>query len=324
MSQQPPHGPKTKAYLSRLFSIFQRTPDKREAHRASVPLLEDITRDPDFVTEALKRYLISPGSLQNKHYPVIAVLIDSNPYFDLVINCWLPLPDRRTDLSTKAIHHHGTMLLTTATLLGAGYEHWTFARPIPKDEANDLYRLTLLERGPHPQHHVAFVDSYIAHVPVFPRELTLTLALWSSDRPTGWRDRVKRIPLLQQNAALLKGLARKAGLTKALDLKIIEYYDFYPTQGGFKGMKERQEFTLGPNQNYLQSLCCVLQGTHNEDLRVFLDPAGVPNESRAVLESLLASLKKGEPIEGRYSAGHVDVPFANFTTEEILAALSSQ
>ncbi len=66
-----------------------------------------------------------------------------------------------------------------------------------------------------------------------------------------WKDRVKRIPMLQKNSAALRELAARVGLTRQLDLKVVEYFDFYPTGEGFRGIKERDEFERGPNADYL-------------------------------------------------------------------------
>ena len=145
-----------------------------------------------------------------------------NPYFELVVNCWIPLPDRRTDLSTKAIHHHGKLLLSTATIFGPGYEHWTFSPPEPVSAKQDYWKMRLLERAPHPLHHVAFVDAQVAHVPMYPKDLTLTLALWTSSAPTTVRDFVKRVPWVNRNANALRTASDRLGLRKTLDLNVVE------------------------------------------------------------------------------------------------------
>ena len=111
-------------------------------------------------------------------------------------------------MSTKAIHHHGDMLLTTATAFGTGYEHWTFETPTVVDAEREIYELKVLEQAPHPLHHVAFVDAYIAHLPLYPPDLTITYALWSSQFPTTWKDKLKRQPLF---AAKQQTVARSGG-----------------------------------------------------------------------------------------------------------------
>lgn len=314
-------------YLEALRKIFTNTRDKHESNHLARNVLEDMSGDPSFFTAALEKHLTSPGSLNTMHYPVVGIDIDLNPFFGLVANCWIPLPDRQTDISTKAIHHHGDMLLSTVTAFGPGYEHWTFKKPVPVDAGTETYSLTVIEQGMHPLNHVAFVDSYVAHLPFYPGSMTVTYALWSSRFPVSWKDRVKRMPLLQKNAANLRKIASRAGLAKQLDLKVVEYFDFYPTAEGFCGIKERKEFERGPNADYLPSLFQVIQETGNEHLAPLIKrrlDAEEALENPHLIKDLLSQLESGELIQGRLSSTHYGIERANFTKQEIERALVAQ
>jgi hypothetical protein len=304
--------------------VFTSSVDKRDAHQRVRPILEQISREPEFLRAALARHLTRKGVLATKHYPVVSIPVALTPHFELVLNCWIPLPGGNTNLSTKAVHHHGAMLLSTATVFGPGYEHWTFSAPRAIDAARGLYTMDLLEAAPHPLHHVAFVDARIAHLPMYPSSLTITLALWSNSKPTTWVDHVKHMPLLKRNEQVLKRAAMRLGLQRQLDLKVVEYYDFFPTDDGFVGMKERQEFARGPNEDYLYSLVHILQTTGNAWLGPAVRramkkwPRGVAVDT---LETLISRMEKGILVEGRLSPGHYDLPHANFTRERIKGAL---
>ena len=106
--------------------------------------------DRSLLTEVLRKHLNTQGVLSNRNYPVVGLDLVLNPYYGLVANCWIPLPGGETDISTKSIHHHGEMLLTTVTAFGPGYEHWTFERPWVIDAATDLYATQLIERPAPP------------------------------------------------------------------------------------------------------------------------------------------------------------------------------
>jgi hypothetical protein len=315
------------AHYTRLLTrLFREAPSKHDAHARSRPLLHEMACDRAFQTAALARHLQTPGALARKNYPTVTLSVALTAEFGLHMNCWIPLPGRQTDVSTKAIHHHGNMLLTTATAFGPGYEHWTFRPPRLLDARRELYALTLLERKRHALHGVDFVDSYIPHLPVYPASLTITLALWSSKNPTTWRDHLKRVPLFKRNEDLFRRLLCAVRLTRALDLKVVEYFDFFPVEDGFKGVKERTEFGLGPNADYLHSLFHVLQQTGNEGLAPLIErqlDGGVVPENRGLVVRLLGDLRAGRPIEGRLSEGHYNVPGANFTTAEVERALAS-
>jgi hypothetical protein len=306
-----------------LVEVFRRSSHKRAAHAEARPILEQVSRTPAFLREALEAYVPTAEALTRANYPVVAVPVALNPYFELVVNCWIPLPGHEAHISTKAIHHHGTMLLSTATIFGPGYEHWLFSRPRPIDGQGSRYRMELLEAAKHGLHHVAFVDAGMAHVPIYPAEQSITLALWSDSAPTTWKDYVKRIPLLKRRDRMLKNLVMRAGLAKTLAIKVVDTFDFYPSPTGFIPMKNRTEFTLGPNEDHLHSLFCVVQRTGNEhivrDLRRRLAELRIGNHE--VVAELADRLSSGAPIEGRLSAGHYGIAHANFTTDSIRDAL---
>lgn len=316
-----------KQYIDSLKKVFASAPNKHEANYRSRAVLEDMSNDPSFFRSVLEKHLQTAGSLNTKHYPVVGIDIELNHLFGLVANCWIPLPDRATDVSTKAIHHHGDMLLSTVTAFGPGYEHWTFEKPVALDPAAESYSLSLIDHAPHPLHHVAFVDSYVAHLPFYPPGMTITYALWSSKFQSTWKDRLKRVPLLQRNSARLKNVATRAGLARHLDLKVVEYFDFYPTAEGFRGIRERTEFERGPNSDYLPSLFQVIQETGNERLAPLMKQqldARLPLENPGLVQDLIQRLESGQTIEGRLSSTHYGIERANFSKDDLERALAAQ
>jgi hypothetical protein len=157
--------------------------------------------------------------------------------------------------------------------------------------------------------------------------MTITYALWSSKFQSTWKDRLKRVPLLQKNSARLKKVAARAGMAKQLDLKVVEYFDFYPTAEGFRGIKERKEFERGPNADYLPSLFNVIQETGNEQLVPLLKEklnGGTRLENPQLLAELIQRLERGETIEGRLSPAHYGIDRANFSKRDIEEALAAQ
>ena len=301
--------------LIELTRIFRAATDKRTAHERSRPLLEALSAEPVFLRETIARHLAKPGSLSTGNYPVVAMEIDTNPYFVLSMNAWIPLPDQRTDLSTKAIHHHGSMLLSTANLFGPGYEHWVFTRPEQVDDR--LYRMRVISSRTHGLHTVAFVDSWVPHLPVYPPELTVTLALWSSDKQMSWKDRVKRLPGMTGNEKRLRHVAHSLGLSRALDLKVVENFDYCPTENGFRNIEERLEFALGPNDDHVRNVLHLIQKTGNDALAPLIERRLTDAGMAPITTQLLGDLRAGRVIEGRLSDGHYTVPYANFTTRDI-------
>lgn len=307
-----------------LLAVFRDSRNKHEAHVRARPILEGATRSNRFLSCVLERYLADPESLNRKNYPVVGITAELNPFFSLVVNGWIPLPSRSTDVSTKMIHHHGDMLLSTATLFGPGYEHWLFSKIRPHDEARDLYAMDVVEAAAHPCHHVAFVDAWTPHTPFYPSDLSITLCLWSHQHPVTWRDHMKRSPLFRGRESAMRDAAKKLGLRRTLDLKIVENFDYVPTAEGFQVMRERQEFALGPTEDHLASLFCIMQRTGNDHLarvvRRQLANGTVLAAPDAVIE-LTQKLERQSPIDGKLSEGlHYDIPYANFSRDDVRAA----
>ncbi len=308
-----------------LLRVFAAARTKHEGHGKARPMLEEICKQPVFLTEALRSHISAPGALDKLHYPVLSIDLGLNPYFGLVVNVWVALPDGNTGLSTKAIHHHGDMLLSTATLFGPGYEHWTFSTPELVDERTGTHKMKLLGHPIHRHGDVAFVDRHIPHCPFYPAALSVTLALWTSRHPSTWKDRIKRLPPFKGREKFFRDVAVKLGMTQALELKVVRDFDFYPTSQGFRSIYERVEFKLGPNEDYLQSFFHTVQGTGNDtlvpELQQVLDRGWV--KDTATFSRLLADLKSGRAIPGKLSEFHTNVYGFNFTREDVEAALAA-
>jgi hypothetical protein len=86
-------------------------------------------------------------------------------------------------------------------------------------------------------------------------------------------------------------------------------------------MKDRVEFGLGPNEDFLQSLFHVLQETQNDGLAPLveqhLQTGEVSLTNHQKVKQLLQDLIRGHRIDGRLSDCHLHVPHATFPRQEI-------
>lgn len=89
--------------LAALRAAFADTRDKYAAHERARPVLLDMAASPAVFTSLLDRHFARADALTLKHYPVVGLDIEINEHFGLVANCWIPLPDRDTNMSTKAV-----------------------------------------------------------------------------------------------------------------------------------------------------------------------------------------------------------------------------
>lgn len=104
-------------YLKALTQVFKTADCKHEAHQRSQPILEDISTDRDFMTAILWQYLSIPSVLNTTNYPTVEINIELNADYHLLANCWIPLPGRQTNISSKTIHHHPSRCERFASLL---------------------------------------------------------------------------------------------------------------------------------------------------------------------------------------------------------------
>ena len=316
-------------YLSEISDIFSSSISRREAHLHAAPIILLMTKDVNVLRDVIRANLEIPEFLNRGNYPCPSMQIIRTPHFEFVANCWISLPNGASDISTKSLHHHGEMLLTTGTAFGPGYEHWQLEICDRVNEEEALYKMKLIESAVHGLNNVSFVDRQVVHVPLYPESLTITYALWSKAQSTSLFDRVKATSFVSKYRNGIKKVLRQAGMNKALNSRYPEYLDFYPVEGGFKGIRHRSEveFQLGPVVDHLQSIFHVIQKTGYEDMIDSIQTAIstrntlAADDKRYALQ-LLDKLREGVPIEGKLTEKlHFGFPRANFTRRQIQESL---
>jgi hypothetical protein len=309
------------AYLAQLRRAFAAR-DRYEAHKAAAPILHTMVENRSVLHEILKQNLAQPDFLRRKrHHPVIGFPVEENTSFSLIASCFLPLPDRATDVSHQTIHHHGDLLLTTIAAHGQGYESVLFRKGWEIDHASRLARMEVDKRYTHRLGNVEFVDAYVPHIVFFPRELSITYALWSNRRKYPL-DRLRRAPFLQQFKEPLTTLAKKLGATRSLGINAIEYFDFFVEGGKVYALKERIfGYEPGSNENFVQNVCYVLQevGFTDEaflsDVKTRLEAS---REERAA--RWIDRLLRHEPVPDAFESAHLNIDKVNLRKADVLAA----
>lgn len=311
-------------YVSAISDAFRRAPTKQAAHDASRPILLDMAADDQVLPLIVAQHVSQVANLNTRNYPSLGMSIASNAHFVLVANAFFAHPYGLTDVTVNSVHHHGEMLLTTVSAFGPGYWHWLFSAPELVAPEKNEFSIKLLECSTHEKGNLAFVDAHVPHAVMYPESLTLTYALWSSRRATSWRDYAKRTALIKANADRLGGIAQALGLSKALDIKLTSYLDFFPTSDGFCGMPERKQFERGPNEDYLQSLFSLIQATDCAHVIPIIRQTALTGrvDNPAQVSRLVSALERGDDIAPKFSDGlHLNVPHMNFSADAILKAV---
>ncbi len=143
-------------------------------------------------------------------------------------------PTRGPIYRTKeAIHHHGSMLLSTveASLVLATSTGCS-RRPSKVGDALFCMRVRSTERLRAASGGVRGSRACRISRSIRLRSRSRSLCGAASSRRPG-RTGVKRIPVLKQNEnAAATALAQRLALASTLDLKLVRDFDFYPTSGG--------------------------------------------------------------------------------------------
>jgi len=309
-----------------LDDIFWTHSDPYRAHDEARGVLSELSGNPEFFYGVLYQHFLEAETFNHpRKNPVLEFVIEDNERYTLIANCWIPRDDRDTQLSHQSIHHHGSLLLTTTTIYGGGYETWNFAKPEPIPGPAQLFQMSVSYAGRHQIGNVLFVDSLIPHIVFYPEQLCLTLGLWSQKTAANWKTRVKKNSLLQRFKRPLKATLQYLHLAPAFKLNVVAWFDYYPTEGGFKSLKRRVMYPMGTNENYLRNMFHVVQQTGNADLAEVIEHTLSQNKESISNSNLvgryLSDLREGIPIEAEFEERHKFLRYANLKKEEVQAAL---
>jgi len=318
------------ALVESLNALLHSAHSKKDFHFQAHKHLLAAAKSKSFLNELIIKNLVQPNFFNQSHYPVPSFPVFRNAEYELVVNCWIPYPDKSIEISTKSLHHHGPMLLSTITIFGPGYQHWLF-KPAKNVDGTKCI-LDLIDYNQHGLYHIAFVDAFHVHVPMYPKELSLTLALWTSSQKSSVLDHLKSQPFISKNKLILSQLISKLGMSKLLRVKQLKNLDYYPVTNGFTTINFRSdtEYCRGPVEHRIQTLFSIIQNTIGPDIFNMVDLQSIiSNEfnSSPQLRSLSLkfanSLKQGITILPILTPGlHTNQQLSNFSSQQISASAS--
>lgn len=299
-----------------LITDIFRNNERYEAHVKLKPVLIEMAKDRSYLDAIIKQNIQKEGFLAQKRInPVLAFPIFENKDFSFVAHAFMPLPDRNVDLTHQSIHHHGNLLLSTVNCWGEGYESILFKKgyKITEDEA-------FLEVDKHyvnTLYNYEFIDSNTPHVVYYPKEITITYALWSNEKESA-ADGMKKLGVLRKYKKQLRNVIKMVGAERFLNLNKVEFMDFYVDSGKVIPMKERVRYQEASSKNYIENLFYFLQQIAYDDtnsLKNSIDQ--LPMDFRKKVEPLLHKLVKGEEIVDSLEANQMGIGKVNLKREDL-------
>src|SRR5690606_30918585 len=139
--------------LRAIFEHFARTSDRYAAHASLAPLLQQLSRDQEFLHDAV-RHALGEGHLRRANVLTMSLANDGEVSVD--INIFAPDRSREDGVAADYIHHHGRRLLSSSVIHG-GYDAIMFERQTHQHRVGDAVAIRMLEPYRHTDGGVRFV-----------------------------------------------------------------------------------------------------------------------------------------------------------------------
>ena len=309
-------------YVSAIASIFKQEKNRYEAHRKAAPVLKEMGADKEVLFDVFRKNLLDEAFINKpRHYPTIAFEIFQDDNVGISGNCFMPLPDRSTDLSFQSIHHHGKLLLTTVAAFGPGYESIVFKKGFVVNKENQTASMQIEKQYQFGPGNMEFVDSDQPHVVFFPKDASITFAMWAYAKSNAATQGLKNSFLIKKfKEPIRKGL-KALGLLDKAGVNLVENFDFYPEQKQIKVLKNRINFQEGTNENFLTNVFYVLQRAGFNDTE-FLQSLKKKYPDHKVLHQLIDRFVSGATIKDEFYDFHKNVKYVNLSKQDILNAFN--
>jgi hypothetical protein len=310
-------------YITALTATFKKN-QPRIGHALSKDLLLEMAKDKSILLEIIDRNIKSNGFfLKERINPVIAMSIADNPYITLVAHFWMPLPDRAINITHQSIHHHGRLLLTSVAPYGPGYASIIFKQGFTIDPKTEITAIEIDKEYKNPLYNIEYIEINTPHVVFYPKELSVTYALWTYDERSAL-DKIRKNPFLQKNKKrILKFLNYLKGIRPKINT--IEYFDFFPSGNNILAMKDRVMYPVGNNENFVHNVFYILQHVGYTDY-IGLEKTLIsyPDKIKQQGLNLISRIESGEQIEDIFDPIHLNIEKINFSREDLKQGISKQ
>ncbi|MDQ3846053.1 MAG: hypothetical protein M3342_18905 [Bacteroidota bacterium] len=307
------------SYLDQLKVIFREN-DYRVAHEKAKSILLSMAKDKSVLFDIIRQNLSAPGFFSQKRInPVIAFEIIKNKDFSITAHCWMPLPDRATNMTHQSVHHHGRLLLTSVSPFGEGYESIIFKKGFELNKEQGTAKMQIEKIYKNPCHNIEFIDSFTPHVVFYPSDFSITYAMWSYDKKDGLIATLRQSKFMQSNKKIVMNVLRKLGVLNRIGVNVLEYFDFYPEKKQLNALKDRVMYPVGSNENFVHNVFYILQRVGFDDLEFIKKlKTQLPPEERTIVEKPTNQFLNGEPLQDLFDPVHLNIPKINFSKEELL------
>ncbi|HSY61077.1 MAG TPA: hypothetical protein VK796_04330, partial [Cytophaga sp.] len=227
------------------------------------------------------------------------------------------------NITHQSIHHHGRLLLTSVAPYGPGYASIIFKQGFTIDPKTEITAIEIDKEYKNPLYNIEYIEINTPHVVFYPKELSVTYALWTYDERSAL-DKIRKNPFLQKNKKrILKFLNYLKGIRPKINT--IEYFDFFPSGNNILAMKDRVMYPVGNNENFVHNVFYILQHVGYTDY-IGLEKTLIsyPDKIKQQGLNLISRIESGEQIEDIFDPIHLNIEKINFSREDLKQGISKQ
>ncbi len=314
-------------YIKQILELNAKFPDRTDLHKNAGTVLQAMGSDQDFLKQVVRRNFDDAGYLAQSwsQYNIPFFYVFENEDLVLKIHFFASHPSHDLGIAAHCIHHHNNYILTTAAILGSGYESMLFDKQIDMDERTLETRLRISRHFTQQDYPVHTIDSWEPHIVYLPETFSATLQLWTPDKKRV-TDSLRQNPLLKAFKMPIRKLIQICGMEKTFGIAVAKTYQWYPDGNHFKAIDENEYFAPtkaakgSEVDNYsIQTVCKFIQEmnlTEPEYLSEFLKRPDLPTYYLKWIEMLI----EGKTIPETFAKEEINIPAKKYSREAVLKA----
>lgn len=322
------HNPLTEhPYVKKVVELNRNIDDRAALHAAVGDILMAMGTDADFLKQVIRRNFDDPGYLAQKWsmYNIPFLYIFENEDLVLKIHFFAALRSHQKGIAAHCIHHHNNYILTTAAILGSGYETMLFDKQVDIDEKTLKTHMRINRHFTQKEYPVHTIDSWEPHIVYAPEAFSATLQMWTPDKRR-ITDNLRQNPLLKAIKMPLRKIIQVCGLEKAFGIAQAHTYQWYANGDHFMAIDENEYFeptrkATGPEvDSYsFQTVCRFIWEKGLVEADYLTEVMNRP-ETPAYYKPWLQKLILGEEIPETYAKEEINVPVKSYTREDVFRA----
>jgi len=312
-------------YVQKICELNRIHDDRAELHRQAGPVLQAMGSDAEFLQQVLQRNFDDDGYLKQtwSQYNIPFLYIFENEDVVMKIHFFAAHPTHAAGIAAHCIHHHNNYILTTAAILGSGYETMLFDKNIVTEAGKT--RLRVNKHFTQQEYPVHTIDSWEPHIVYLPEAYSATQQLWTPDKKRA-TDALRHNPLLKALKTPLRKAIQLLGMEKQFGISVANTVQWYPDGDAFVGIDENEYFAptrsaIGPEiDSYsIQTVCRFIQEKGILDAAYLQEVVSRP-QTPEYYKPWLQKLMQGEDIPETFAKTEINIPMKSYTRADVMRA----